>query len=107
MHPAHERKLLQQLLKEIDAPGKASSWLGDIPVFIAVAVIVVSCFYQFGTPSWPHTLLMAALFAFGMVFSHVLIRRKSRSNWPAFRRLFNREQIESRLRELEQVETGG
>lgn len=100
MHPSDERKVLEQLLKEIDSPGKASSGWSDVPAWISIAVITASCFHFFGRPSLPHALLMAGFFLAGLVYAQVRLRRKSARNWPTLRPFLDRTRVEARLREI-------
>ncbi|MBC9248959.1 hypothetical protein A9179_01595 [Pseudomonas alcaligenes] len=101
MSPEQERKLLQQLLKELDAPMRTMTWWREVPLWLSVAVITLSFFYLFGTPSWPHVALIVIFFVFGMLFAHAFIKKQSHRNWPLFRNFVDKAKVETRLRELD------
>jgi hypothetical protein len=101
MRPSDEKKLLLQVLRQLESPSRnvlLAEWF--LPAGWVVSVVAFAAVFQFGERINPG--LLAAMFAvFGVVIGIAFFAREYAKQEPVMRPHIDRESILRRLAELE------
>lgn len=104
MGPKEELRILEGLLKTIDAPKRKGRnlrhCLTNIVLWLAVATILFAVFRDAESLEWPHYLLAGCCFSLGGHFACDIYKSLHSRQWPLMSGYFDKDQARRRIAEL-------
>lgn len=104
MSPSEERKLIREVLKNIDSPRRALPLPALLMELLAMAGIVLVAVWvarQPGEPNWQTVLFLATSFASGAVIGFISLWRAFHRRDTLIQPYIDQQRLQARLSELE------